>query len=63
MRSSEHLEVAEQYSRRLTAEHEADQSPVSSLKARIEADQGQALRTVLYHGFAAIVEAIKEPRS
>lgn len=57
MTSAEHLEKAEQYARPLSVEKD----DCGDHYAR-EADQGQAMRLMIYHCTAAIVAAIDDHR-
>lgn len=59
-----HLDVAEAYSRQLDREclEERDISLANATFYNLDAAQGYAMRRLIYHCTAAIVEAIREAR-
>lgn len=54
----ENLKQSELYSHALSVEAQADNN--GTTEQAMAADQGHALRRVIYHGLAAIVGAIRE---
>jgi hypothetical protein len=59
MDKNDHLEQARIATKELVIERYA---AGGTTLVTLQADQGRALRTVVYHGFAAVVEAIDEFR-
>ena len=64
--ADEHLEAARLYTNQLVVETVGTQATatdglaiLSAKDVALRADQGRALRLVIYHGFAALVHAIK----
>ena len=63
--ADEHLAAAGAYTNQLVIETMATQGNEAIPEAQrhdlaLKADQGRALRLVIYHGFAALVQAVKE---